>query len=427
MWSITGVCLMPTDKALVDSLRQQECLYTLRESAAKGESRTQVVNSISSILYGADDREEILHRLSNPDTKVVSLTITEGGYDTAQALSEIGAGTPPTTVFGYLVHALARRKAAGHGGLVLLSCDNIQENGEVLRNALGDCLEQFDPALKYWVTQNVFFPNSMVDRITPASTIVDLEAFERQYGLRDGALVVCEDYFQWVLEDTVKPHLPPIDSYGVEFVTDVRPYEFMKLSVLNAGHSLVGFLGDALGYGTIHEAVVDPLVAAVFDRYALSEAIPVLRPLPGLNYASYYQSVKSRFSNAMINDSTARIIGGSSDKIPKFLLPIVREQLSRPAPQVDAAALVVAAWWLYLRGVAQRNAWDGLQDTKTDVLRDIFTEESGSAGRLLAYEPVFGRLATEERFASRYFEFVRAWAQDPADLVLKKFLSNDND
>ena len=424
-WSVTGVCLLPADKPLVDALRAQDLLYTLRASAASGEAQLHVINSLSAVLYGDADREQILDGIAHAETKVISFTITEGGYDTRQSLAEIDGRMVPSAVFAYLAHGLARRKAAGNGGVVLMSCDNIQENGRVLKEALATCLERLDPDLKRWVEDHVLFPNSMVDRITPATTTRHMDAYEQQYGLRDKAMVVSEDFLQWVLEDTVRPFLPPIDAFGVEFVADVRPYELMKLSILNAGHSLVGFLGDALGYTTIHDAVVDERIGGLFDKYALREAIPVLGHFAGMDYTRYYQAVKLRFSNALINDSTARIIGGSSDKIPKFLLPIVWQQLRKPRPQLDVAVLMVALWWRFLQKAYGGAMWDQLVDTKKDQLGPLFADETTSAARFLAFEPVFGKLGTQPAFAERYFSCVDALRNDATDGLIQFILRGD--
>lgn len=406
-WGITGVCLMPSDRALVQQLRKQNMHYTLREFSAQGTSHTRQIQSIDQVLLGPDDREAILSRISDRHTRVISLTITEGGYEIGRSLEHILKGEAPQTVFHYLALGLDQRRRDGQRGLILMSCDNIQENGAVLKAALDPCLAAIDPALPGWVEESVYFPNSMVDRITPATRTADVDALEQETGHRDEALVVSEDYFQWVLEDQVRALLPPIANFGVTFVPDVRPYEQLKLSVLNAGHSLVGFLGEAMGYRSIHESLTDPLIAAAFDQYALQEAIPVLSPLNGVDYAAYYQRVKSRFANPMLQDSTARIMAGSSDKIPKFLLPILRAQLALPSPQIDMATLVVALWWQYLDGIAQRAAWEELMDTRRDALRVLFEDSSSSAERLINYEPIFGELSGSDRFVSRYYKLIQ--------------------
>lgn len=416
-WTITGVCLLPGDQKLVNDLKEQDNLYTLRMRASSGTEQVEVINSIANVLLAPGDRAEIIARIADVDTKIISFTITEGGYNMDYENHVFRADHPaiqqdlanrdvPQTIFGYLAHGLSIRKATGTTGLTCMSCDNIQENGAILQFALLSFLDLYDQDLKAWVEKNVFFPNSMVDRITPVATEADKAEFESQYGLRDNVLVVSEDYFQWVLEDKGLNGIPPLDLVGVEIVSDVRPYEELKLGILNAGHSLVGFLGEALGYRTIHEAVVDKSIAAFFDQYALHEATPVLTPIAKVDFSAYYQKVKSRFANAMINDSTARIVSGSSDKIPKFILPIVTKQLNTSNPQIDAAVLVIAAWWFYLRNAYRNDGMAEVIDNQKAELLPLFADEASSAVKFIEFKPIFGNLSSSSLVMSKFHTYV---------------------
>ncbi|WP_262244949.1 mannitol dehydrogenase family protein [Parapedobacter soli] len=412
-WTILGVCLMPSDQAFVQQFAEQDHLYALRMCPADGEDEITVIDTITNVLYGPEEPVAVIRAIANADTKVISFTITEGGYNidfeghqfiwsNAAVQQDLHPANAPITVFGYLARGLAERKERGAGGLVLMSCDNIQENGQVLRHALLAFLERYDPELKRWVVESVSFPNSMVDRITPVSAPADRDRFEADFGIRDEVLVVSEDYFQWVLEDKGLAGIPPLGEVGVQVVDDVRPYEAMKLGILNAGHSLVGLLGDAMGYTKIHEAIEDRQIAAVFEQYAMHEAIPVLPPAGGVDLPAYFQTVRSRFSNAMINDSTDRIISGSSDKIPKFLLPVVNRNLKRDDPHVAISALVVAAWWYYLHRANRRDGMQSVVDNKRDELKAIFEDESTSARRFLQCRAIFGILEDNALFIGRY-------------------------
>lgn len=432
-WTILGVCLMPSDRAFVQQFAEQDHLYALRMRAADGKEDIRVIDSITDVLYGPDEQDAVIRAMASADTRIISFTITEGGYNidfdhhqfiwsNPDIQHDLEPDNAPKTVFGYLARGLAERKERGVGGLVLMSCDNIQENGQVLRNALLAFLERYNLGLKSWVDDHVSFPNSMVDRITPVSTNEDKDDFESRFGLRDNALVVSEDFFQWVLEDTGLADIPPLGEVGVQLVNDVRPYEAMKLSILNAGHSLVGLLGDALGYTKIHEAVKDPAIATVFERYALQEAIPVLPPVAGVDMRAYFQTVRSRFSNATINDATARIISGSSDKIPKFLLPVAHKNLQEDTPNIEIAALVVAAWWYYLY---QANRFDGMEtvvDNKRDELKVLFDDESASSLRFLQFRPVFGDLSANPLFVHRYTNCVETFKKGQVTELLNHVL-----
>ncbi|MEC3878122.1 mannitol dehydrogenase family protein [Parapedobacter sp. 10938] len=432
-WTILGVCLMPADRAFVQQFEEQDYLYTLRMRAADGNDDVVVIDSITEVLYGPDDTAAVIHAIAHVDTRIISFTITEGGYNTdfdnhqfiwsnAHIQHDLEPGNPPKTVFGYLARGLAERKEKGVGGLVLMSCDNIQENGHVLKHALLAFLERYDPTLRNWAADHVSFPNSMVDRITPASTSHDKDDFESCFGLRDNLLVVSEDFFQWVLEDTGLIGIPPLDEVGVQLVDDVRPYEAMKLSILNAGHSLVGLLGDALGYTKIHDAIRHPQIAAVFERYAIYEAIPVLPAVAGVDLQVYFRTVRSRFSNAMINDATARIISGSSDKIPKFLLPVVHRNLQTKNSNIDIAALVVAAWWYYLYRANRLDDMRTVIDNKRDELKALFDDESVSFIRFLQYRPVFGNLSANPLFVDSCKHYAASFLNGKMEDLLRDIL-----
>lgn len=419
-WSITGVCLMPGDRALVDTLRTQQNQYSLRMRSPAGIESFEKISSISQILYGPDNPGAVIDAIARPDTRLLSFTITEGGYQVD--FSDLSADDQPRTVFGYLAKGLELRKSAGSGGLVMMSCDNIQENGRVLKDSLLGFLEQYDENLKNWAEQHLIFPSSMVDRITPVTSEADKDDFEKHYGFRDEALVVSENYFQWVLEDSATGLLPPLERVGVEVVSDVRPYESMKLGILNAGHSLVGFLGDALGYHSIHESVVDQRISRLFDHYATEEAIPVLEPIEGLNLTDYFQQVKARFSNAMINDSNRRIISGSSDKIPKFIVPIIHAQLRSEKPGIAVCALVIASWWYYLERSKAAGQMDQIQDNVRKPLMELFSESHDSARAFIAYQPIFGDLASERNFMEPYLRAVDLLRNHPVEKVLDEIL-----
>jgi len=436
-WSILGVSLMPTDGTLVKHLREQDYLYALRMRSAAGTDEIQVINSIRTVLYGPEDTTAIVEAIANGDTKLISFTITEGGYnvdDEARRFiweneavrDDLAPSSAPKTIFGFLARGLQKRRLSNQG-VVLLSCDNIQHNGDILRFALLSFLEKYDQELREWVAAHVRFPNSMVDRITPVTTEDDKRDFEARFGLRDEALVVSEAYFQWVLENSGLDGIPPLSDVGVQLVSDVRPYEAMKLGLLNAGHSLVGLLGDALGYTKIHDAIGDRQISPLFDRYALCEAIPVLTPIEGVDFHRYVETVKSRFSNAMINDSTARIISGSSDKIPKFILPTIEKQRSRDKPQMDVAALIIAAWWYYLYRAYNQDGMAQLADSKRDEFRLIFQDSHGSADRFLAYRPVFADLGKVTRFREKYMECVAGFREGRIRKTIKQVITGGID
>lgn len=418
-WRILGVCFMPSDLPLVERLAQQDSAYHLLMGSPQGSEELCRIDSLAAVLHTsrADDVVEVIQRIADPDTRVISLTITEGGYNidfdqmtfdfnNPAVLRDLSKQTAPETVFGFLAKGLSMRMQDNSGGITLLSCDNILKNGQVLKLALESFLERYDADLLHWVQANVTYPNSMVDRITPAATAADIQGVKERFAVDDPCLVVAESFFQWVVEADSNSFLYPLSQVGVQFVDDVDPFEEMKLFILNGGHTMTGLLGDAWGHELISAAVVDPRIVALYDRYVEQEIIPVLHPIAGVNFTDYYEIIKARFGNTLIKDTTARIISGSSDKVPKFILPVVERQLARSEAKVAMGALIVAAWWYYLDRAFQRNAMAEVQDRLRDVWTDIFREEETSVSSFIAYTPVFGEVAQNQLFVEHYQYYI---------------------
>lgn len=419
-WQITGVGLMPNDLKLVEHFNQQDHIYALRTIAYDKKEKTYLISTIKDMLHSSLNTQGIIDKIANPNTKIISFTITEGGYlvdfdknqfqiDNVDIQYDLQHRGRPRTVFGFLAAGLAARMAQGGTPLIMMSCDNILGNGDVLRLALLSFLEAYDPQIREWVASEFTFPNSMVDRITPITTEKDKDNFEEQYGLRDNCLVVSEDFFQWVIEMPAShDDFPPLDQVGVQFVQHVAPYEGMKLGILNAGHTLVGLLGDAFGYDRIHDAVQDRTIWKLFELFVDKEVIPVLEPIDGVDFKQYFEQVRTRFANPMINDSTARIISGTSDKFPKFVLPTIQKQLKRNDSRIDISALIVALWWKYLN----KQMWDDnmayVQDSLKEEWLRVFQDELDSADEFLAYSPVFGELSDITNFNSKYKDAIAA-------------------
>lgn len=408
-WTICGVCILPQDKAFVDNMKQQDLLYSLRVSASGMKEEVTVMNVITNLLFGPEDHEEIIESIARPATQIISFTITEGGYNIDGATGAFLIGHPdiqhdlnpanrPKTVFGYLARGLKMRREAEAGVLTLMSCDNIQENGEVLQQALYSFLDRFDVSLIAYANANILFPNSMVDRITPVTQEEDRQKLEDIYGYRDECLVVCEPFFQWVIEKDKLGRFPPLEKAGVSLVADVRPYEKMKLGVLNGGHSLAGLIGKAMGYTYIYEAMNDERISALYDLYNRYEVIPSLAPLEDVSYEAYATKVKERFSNALIKDTTDRIISGSTAKIPKFILPVIHQQLSR-RENATIGALVLASWWDYLDRQIEAGTQENIDDPAREEWRQLFQENpEDTLPAFINKADVFGDLGKQELF-----------------------------
>ncbi|BBZ73141.1 mannitol dehydrogenase family protein [Mycobacterium paraseoulense] len=392
-WGICGVGVLPGDRRMRDVLRAQDYLYTLILEHPDGTRQPRVIGSIVDFRYAPEDPEAVVELLATPATRIVSLTITEGGYQ-----------PPLSDVFGLVAEGLNRRRARGLPSPTIVSCDNIVENGNVARHAFTSHAERLEPALAQWMREYTTFPNSMVDRITPVTTPEAIARLDSEFGVRDGWPVVAEPFAMWVLEDDFADGRPPLDRAGVRLVDDVSPYEAMKLRLLNAGHQALCYFAYLAGYRLVHEAAGDPLIAELLDRYLEFEAMPTLARVPGLT--DFKAGIIPRFANAYVRDTVARLCADSSDRIPKWLLPVVDDNLRRGGP-VRLSAAIVASWARYAEGVDEEGRPIQVTDRLAGTLVPIARSQRDDPTAFLANRAVFGDLVDQPRFLEPYL-----WALD---------------
>jgi mannitol 2-dehydrogenase len=406
-WAVCGVGVMPADRRMRDVLKAQDGLYTLVVKSPDGSLDARVIGSITEYFYAPDDPVAVVEKMASPEVRIVSLTVTEGGYNFHAVTGEFLAGSPdvrhdlqpgalPRTTFGLVTAAIERRRERGVPAFTIMSCDNIQGNGEVARRSFVSYARLRDPELASFVAEHVRFPNSMVDRITPVTTDDDRAQVRERFGVDDGWPVVCEPFTQWALEDSFGAGRPPFEDAGVQVVSDVEPYELMKLRLLNASHQALCYFGYLAGYRLVHEVAQDPLFARFLLAYMEREATPTLEPVPGVDLGAYRQQLIERFSNAQVRDTVARLCAESSDRIPKWLLPVIRHNLATGG-EIRLAAAVVASWARYAEGVDEQGdpieVVDRLRDRLVEAARkQVFVED----------RELFGDLADDERFLQAY-------------------------
>ena len=387
-WGICTVGLLPGDTAIRDALREQDGLYTLLTVTPEGVEHARVIGSIVRHLHAPDDPRAVHDLLADPATRIVSLTITEGGYGTDS----------PADVFEFIVTALAARRAAGTPPFTVLSCDNIQGNGHAAAAAITGFAARHDPELAAWIKDSVGFPNSMVDRITPVTTDAT-RAAARGWGIDDASPVLAESFAQWVVEDGFSAGRPELERVGVQVVPDVVPYEKMKLRLLNASHQALSYLGLLSGIEFVHEACRDPLFVRFLRGYMREEAVPTLDPVPGVDVDVYCDQLIERFAGVGVQDTLARQVVNGSDRILKFLVPVLADQL-RSGRRIARCALVLAAWSRFLAGETHVQPVDQrLPDLLAAVAR-----ESADPAALLGYRPVFGDLGSDPTMRASYVE-----------------------
>jgi len=414
-WGICGVGVLPADRKMADVMAAQDGLYTLVIENPDGTRDARVIGSIVDYRYAPDDREAVVEMLAAPSTRIVSLTITEGGYTVDKA--------GPDSVFGLVADALARRRDRGHPSPTIVSCDNIEGNGDVARQAFTTHAERTHPGLADWMTEHTRFPNSMVDRITPATTPAVIEALATEFGVEDQWPVAAEPFTSWVLEDDFPGGRPSFDDVDVLLVDDVTPYELMKLRLLNASHQSLCYFAYLAGYRLVHDAAGDRLFAQFLLQYMDSEATPTLLPVPGIDLPAYKRTLIERFANPGVRDTVARLCFGSSDRIPKWLLPVIRENLASGAP-IRLSAATVASWARYAEGVDEEGDPIEVQDQLAETLVPLAKSQGENPLAFIENTAVFGDLATQERFVEAYLWALDSLHRNGARATLERLVSS---
>jgi mannitol 2-dehydrogenase len=411
-WGICGVGVMPFDLKMKEAMQTQDCLYTLVEKAPDGSWEPRIIGSIVQYLYAPDDPEAVIEKMADPATRIVSLTVTEGGYnfhpvtgefdDTNPAVkADLAPGAVPATTFGLLTEALVRRRSRGIEPFTVMSCDNIQGNGHVAQEVFTAFARLRDPELGEWVTSTVQFPNSMVDRITPVTTDEDRAQISERFGVEDAWPVVCEPFTQWALEDKFPSGRPSFEDVGVQVVPDVMPYELMKLRLLNASHQALCYFGYLAGYRLVHEVAQDQLFANFLLDYMNREATPTLAPVPGIDLDAYKLQLIERFSNAGVRDTVARLCARSSERIPTWLVPVIRENLAA-GRDVTLSAAVVASWARYAEAVDEQGEPIEIVDQLADTVQRLAAQQRDDPLAFVKNRELFGDLGTEEDFTEPY-------------------------
>lgn len=417
-WGICGVGLREADRKMYDTLKKQDGLYTLTMQHPDGTMQSEVIGSIKEMLLAVDTPNLVLEKMAHEDTKIVSLTITEGGYnynpqtgkfnfENEDIQHDLTNTNNPKTVFGYLVAALRQRKQNGIAPFSILSCDNIPHNGNVTREMLLAFAHKQDSDIADWISKKVTFPNSMVDRITPVTNHSDIAYLEHNYHFKDEWPVICEPFIQWVVEDEFCNGRPPLEKLGVQFVTNVLPYEKMKIRLLNAGHSVLGIPGALHGHPTINACMNDDVFSVFMRQFMDKEVTPVLDDINGINLEHYKDTLEERFANPNIKDSLSRICSESSAKLPKFLIPTILDNVNQGG-SIEYATLILAAWCYYSdKGVNENNMPLEIIDVQKDDLNHAAMATETNPLAFLKLHEIFGALSNNERFKKQFEESIQ--------------------
>ncbi len=429
-WAIVGAGVFKGEKVVRDTLAAQDWLTTLVEQSAET-SEARVVGSMIDFIEPGNAAATIA-RMVQPDIRIVSLTITEGGYfldaagafDPSHTAIQADAATPddPQTVFGMILAALRTRREAGTPPFTIMCCDNIPHNGTVTRATLTGLARLSDPAFADWISASVAFPNSMVDRITPATGDRERAIVAEEYGIEDGWPVFCEDFTQWVLEDDFPLGRPSFEEVGVQFVEDVAPFELMKLRILNGGHAAIAYPAALMDIHFVHDAMAHPLIRAYLRTLHEREIIPTIPPVPGIDLVEYANRVEDRFANPKIADTIPRLCHDGSNRQPKFILPTLRDALLAGGG-IDGLALECAFWCRYCAGTTASGAPTPPNDPDRERLSRTAVAASETPHVWLGMKDVYGDLSADERFVQRFSFWLNMLCRDGPEDAIRAYIS----
>lgn len=432
-WAIIGAGVMEEEKTQYEHLKRQDFLSTLVEQSAE-ESKATVLGSMIDFIAPTDTKA-IVDTLTRKEIRIVSLTITEGGYFltdkgdfdiTNKAIQTDGAcPEDPKTVFGILVKALRLRQKAGVFPFAVMSCDNIPHNGYVARNAVCGVARIIDPGFSEWITYNVSFPNSMVDRITPVTGDRERQLLQEMYGITDRVPVFCEDFRQWVIEDKFPHGRPKFEDVGVQFVSDVNPYEAMKIRILNGGHASIGYPAGLMDIEFVHEAMENDLIKSFLIKLESEEILSVVPDAPDTKTDDYLQMICKRFANPKIGDTIRRLCWDGSNRQPKFIVPTIQDRIGRNAG-ISGLALVSALWCRYCAGKSDSGAVVEPNDLLWDSLHSVATTAQSRPSEWLAQTNIYGNLAKNEVFVQTFTKWLKTIQEHGAEGALRSYVQEES-
>ncbi|MHA6730556.1 mannitol dehydrogenase family protein [Devosia sp. A369] len=431
-WALIGAGVRDADEAMRQKLKAQDWLTTVVEQEADTSSARVTGAMIDYLQPGAT--EAIIATLADPAIRIVSLTITEGGYYIDPASQKFDPthtdiaydaahADAPRTAFGLILAGLIRRRDAGIQPFTVMSCDNIPGNGHVTENAVVGLAQLIDPMLAQWVKANVAFPNGMVDRITPATSDREKTLLAEQFGIDDNWPVFCESFKQWVLEDNFPAGRPALERVGVQFVADVAPYEHMKIRILNGGHATIAYPAGLLDIHFVHEAMQHPLVAAFLAKVERDEIIPVVPPVPDTDLNEYFALCQRRFANPKIGDTIRRLALDGSNRQPKFIIPSALDRVTA-GESVTGLALVSALWCRYCYGTTDSGAVIEANDPSWARLTTQAKLTKDDPKAWLAMGDIYGALAGEPAFVAAFSHALETLWAIGTKATLERYLAD---
>lgn len=430
-WAILGAGVRPADARMRDALKAQDCLSTVIELDPKG-IRARRVGALIDFIEVDPSNGPLIAAMCRPEIRIVSLTVTEGGYYINPATGQFDPAAPdiiadsrkpdqPVTAFGAIIAALKFRRHAGIPPFTVLSCDNLPGNGNVAKAAIVGLAYLSDPAIADWIANQVGFPNGMVDRITPATGPRE-RAIAASLGLaEDPVPVTCEPFRQWVLEDDFPAGRPALEEVGVTFTRHVHEFEAMKIRVLNGGHAVIAYAAGIQGIGLVHEAMADPTISAFLEAVESNEILPIVPSVPGVDIVEYKRMVIERFSNPEVADTVQRLCLDGSNRQPKFIIPSIRDNI---AIGVMPKGLIIesALWCRYCYGVDEQGRAIPPNDPNWEALSTTAREAKEDPSRWIGMREIYGELADNREFAAAFGDALEMVWDRGAEAAMARYI-----
>ncbi len=429
-WAIVGAGVFDGEKTGRLKLKEQDWLTTVVEQDA-GHKQAHVTGAMIDFLTPGD-ADSIIGKLADPAIRIVSLTITEGGYFINPASGKFDPAHPdivsdakniarPTTVFGLILAGLIRRRELKLKPFTVMSCDNIPHNGKVTADAVTGLAGLVDKGLAAWVRDTVAFPNGMVDRITPATTDRERSMLSRDFGIEDNWPVFCEPFIQWVLEDRFTNGRPALEEVGVQFVDDVSPFELMKIRILNGGHATIAYVSGLLDIHFVHEGMQEPMVRGFLDKLEKEEIIPTVPPVPGVVLDDYYALIARRFSNPTIGDTIRRLCLDGSNRQPKFIIPTIADRL-KSGKGVKGLALESALWCRYCFGTTDSDTVIEPNDPNWERMTSTARKAKDDPTEWLAMGDIYGEVGRNTAFADAFSRSLKSLWSEGTRITVQRYL-----
>mmetsp|Transcript_27623 Transcript_27623/g.80050 ORF Transcript_27623/g.80050 Transcript_27623/m.80050 type:complete len:527 (-) Transcript_27623:27-1607(-) len=438
-WGIIGAAVQDGSYSKRQQvLESQDMLYTLVERDGHG-CQARIVSSLIDLLPYDPKFTPIKEKLQDPNIKIVSTCITEGGYYLCPSSGSLDTSHPniqhdiahpedPQSIIGVIVQALRQRREAGMTPFTVVCCDNIPHNGDTTRHVVCRLAELQDPDLSRWIQEHVCFPNSMVDRITPKTGRKEIDFVQTTYGIKDDDPVFCEPFIQWVMEDNfVNGERPALEKVGVQFVEDVEPYELAKLRVLNGGHASLCYPAALLGIEYVHEAMEHPVIGTFLDCLERSEIVPGVPPLPDLSAVDYWETIQERFKNPTIYDRIDRNCQDGSDRQPKFTIPAIQAAIEDGSLPLDGLALVSAMWCRYCQGTDEAGNKVPSSDKNWKVLTATAEEAKTNPAAWLAMKEIYGGVGEDKRFADAFAQALKKVNEEGVEAAMRAYIAKNID